>query len=117
MKEITVNICTYDNKTPSYSTVDYLLNGVSVYLDTTYNQATGLTLRQEEHFVTKNVSQYRDPRIEFECNLKGDLNIKPWSLLTDKTLNGRSYIIDKMSIDYRSNSIQMTIIEKTNQYN
>ena len=117
MKEIKFKICTYDNKTPSYSTVDYLLNGVSVYLDTTYNQATGMTLRQEEHFVTKNVSQYRDPRIEFECNLKGDLNIKPWSLLTDKTLNGRSYIIDKMSIDYRLNSIQMTIIEKTNQYN
>ena len=47
----------------------------------------------------------------------GDLNIKPWSLLTDKTLNGRYYIVDKMDIDYRSNSIKMTIIEKTNQYN
>lgn len=117
MKEVKFKICTYDNKTPSYSTVDYLLNGVPTYLDTTYNQATGLTLRQEEHFVTKNVSQYRDPRIEFECNLKGNLNIKPWSLLTDKTLNGRYYIVDKMHIDYRSNSIKLTIIEKTNQYN
>lgn len=56
MDEIKFKVCTYDNKTPSYSTVDYLNGSSSVYLDTTYNQATRMTLRQEEHFVVKNVS-------------------------------------------------------------
>lgn len=116
MKEIKFKICTYDNKTPSYSTVDYLNGSSSVYLETTYNQATKMTLRQEEHFVTKNVSQYQKPRIIFECNLKNNLNIKPWSLLTDKTLSGKYFIIDTMKIDYRENMAKLQIIEKTNDY-
>ncbi|MDE6207572.1 MAG: hypothetical protein K2M55_07165 [Muribaculaceae bacterium] len=41
MEEIKFKICTFDNKTPSYSTVDYLDNaGKSQYLDNTYNLAT-----------------------------------------------------------------------------
>lgn len=116
MKEIKFKVCTYDNKTPSYSTVDYLNGTSSKYLEETYNQATGMTLRQEEHFVVKNVSQYQKPRIIFQCNLKNSLNIKPWSLLTDKTLSGKYFIIDTMEIDYRDNLVKLDIIEKTNDY-
>ena len=116
MDEIKFKVCTYDNKTPSYSTVDYLNGSSSVYLDTTYNQATRMTLRQEEHFIVKNVSQYQQPRIIFECNLKNSLNIKPWTLLTDKTLSGKYFIVDTMEIDYRQNKVTAQIIEKTNDY-
>lgn len=117
MDEINFKICTFDNKTPSYSTVDYLVGTASNYLDKTYNQSTKMNLRQEEHFVVKNVSQYQNPRIIFECNLKNNLNIKPWTLLTDKTLSGKYFIVDTMNIDYRFNKVEMRIIEKTNDYN
>jgi hypothetical protein len=56
MDEIKFKICTYDAKTPSYSTVDYLVGSTSNYLDRTYNQSTRLSLRQEQHFIIKNVS-------------------------------------------------------------
>ena len=116
MDEIKFKICTYDNKTPSYSTVDYLVNGTSIFLDTTYNQATRFTLRQEQHFVVKCVSQYQKPRIQFECNLKNNLGLKPYSLLTDKTLTNYKFIIDTMDIDYKYNQVKLNIIEKTDIY-
>ena len=39
MDEIKFKICTFDNKKPTYSSVDYLSNGKSMYLSTTYNKA------------------------------------------------------------------------------
>ena len=117
MDEIKFKICTFDNKTPSYSTVDYLVNGTSTYLDKTYNQSTGLSLRQEQHFIVKNVAQYQYPRILLELNLKNSLNIQSWSLLTYNMFNGKSFIIDTMNIDYKYNKVNMSIIEKTNNYN
>jgi hypothetical protein len=39
MDEIKFKICTFDNKKPTYSSVDYLNNGKSVYLTSTYNKA------------------------------------------------------------------------------
>lgn len=117
MEDISFKICTYDNKTPSYSTVDYLSNGKSVYLDTTYNESTKMDLRMEEHFVVRNVSQYQEPRVLFSVNLKNNLGLKPWSLLTDKTISGKYFIVDTMNIDYRYNKIEINMIEKTNKYN
>lgn len=117
MDEIKFKICTYDAKTPSYSTVDYLVGSTSNYLDRTYNQSTRLSLRQEQHFIIKNVSQYEEPRILFECNLKNSLNIKPWTLLTDKTLNGKHFIVDTIEIDYKMNQMALNLIEKANTYN
>lgn len=116
MEEISFKICTFDNKTPSYSVVDYLSNGKSVYLDKTYNQATKLSLRQEEHFVVRNVSQYQEPRVLLEINLKNDLNIKPWSLLTYDIIGNKSFIVDIMNIDYKFNKVNMNILEKNNDY-
>lgn len=115
MSEVKFKICTFDNKTASHSTT-VLSDADSTYLDKTYNQATKMTLRQEEHFVVRHVSQYQQPRIIFECNLKNNLNIKPWSLLTDKTINNKYFIVDTMAIDYRHNQLKLQIIEKTNQY-
>lgn len=115
--EIKCKICTFDDKTPSFSTVDYLdSNGKSQYVDQLYNQATDISLRAEEHIILKNVSQYQEPRISYQANLKNDLNLKPYCLLTDKTLTNRSFIIDVINRDYRYNSTQITMVEKTNNY-
>lgn len=116
MKEIKFKICTYDNKTPSYSTVDYLVNGTSQYLDTTYNQSTNMSLRQEQHFVIKNVSQYEKARVEYECNIKNSIGLKPYSLITDKTLTNYKFIINTMDVDYKYNKINLKITEKNNIY-
>lgn len=117
MDEIKFKICSYDNKTPSYSTVDYLdTSGKSQYLDETYNLATGQHLRQEHHLVYKLVNQYQDPRVVFEANLKNSLNIRPWTVLTDLTLSGRKFIPQMIEKDYRQNTATVELIEKTDKY-
>lgn len=117
MEDISFKICTFDNKTPSFYTVDYDVNGNSTYLDTTYSIPTKNTLRQEEHFILKNVSQYQEPRIVLNLNLKQSLNIKPWAMLTYSNFSDKYFIIDTMNIDYKYNKVDMGIIEKTNKYN
>lgn len=117
MEEIKFKICTFDNKTPSYSTVDYLdSTGKSQYLDNTYNLATRKTLRQEHHLVYKLVNQYTEPRAILEFNLKRELGIKPYTILTNKTISGRKYIVQTISNDYRFGISQVEIIEKTDNY-
>jgi len=117
MDEIKFKICTFDNKTSSYSTVDYLDNsGKSQYLDLTYNQATGKSLRQEHHLVYKLANQYSEPRAILEFNLKSSLDIKPYSVLTNKTISGRKYIVQTISNDYRYGVSTVELIEKTDKY-
>lgn len=117
MDEIKFKICTFDNKTPSYSTVDYLDNsGTSQYLDNTYNLATRQTLRQEHHLVYKLVNQYTEPRAILEFNLKRQLNLKPYTILTNKTISGKKFIIQTINNDYRFGTSVVEIIEKTDNY-
>lgn len=115
--EESFKICTFDEKTPSYSTVDYLdQSGNSQYLDKTYNLATNQSLRQEEHYITRFVSQYEEPRIEFECNLKNDISFKPYSVLESNQFSGKKFIIDSYTTDYRFNKTTLKIVEKNNKY-
>lgn len=116
-EEIKCKICTFDNKTPSYSTTDYLdEEGKSQYIDKLFNQATNISLRPEEHIIYKIISQYQEPRVIFTANLKNSIGLKPYSLLTDKTLSGRSFIIDTIQRDYKYNKAEVSMIEKTNKY-
>lgn len=115
-EDIECKICTFDNKTPSYSTVDYLDGETSRYLDKVYSQATGLPLRCEEHIIFKTVNQYQEPRVVFSCNLKDSLNIKPYCLLTDTTLSGKKFIVDTVQKNLRWNRSEFRLIEKSNTY-
>lgn len=116
-EDVKMKICTYDNKTETYSTPDYLVNGKSQYIENLYNLATGLNLRQEEHLILKTVNQYQEPRVIYEANLKNDIGFLPYTILTDKTLSGRQFIIDTIQRDYRYNKATVRMIEKNKTYN
>ncbi len=49
-------------------------------------------------------------------NLKQNIDLKPYSLLTDKTLSGKSFVIDSMNVDYRFEKAEVKLIEKSNSY-
>lgn len=116
-EEISCKICTFDNKTPSYSTVDYLDDSnKSQYLDTLYNTVYNLALRPEEHIIYRRVNQAKEPRIIYNVNLKNSLDLKPYCLLTDNTLSGKSFVIDTVNIDYRYNKAEIKLVEKSNSY-
>ncbi|MCH5234948.1 MAG: hypothetical protein J1E16_06610 [Muribaculaceae bacterium] len=117
MDEITFNICTFDNKNQSYSVVDFLdTNNLSHFLDKTFNKANyngeGSSLRQEEHLIYKLVTQYTQPRLKFDCNLKLSTNPKLYGLFTDKTISDKTFIIEEYECDYKYNKINLKLIEK-----
>lgn len=115
--EVEFKICTFDNKNPSYSTVDYIdSTGKSQYLDKTYNLVTGQTLRQEENYILKFVSQYEEPRVIYEVNLKNSLDFKPYSLLEYNQLPGNKFVIDSYTTDYRYDKTTLKIVEKNKTY-
>ena len=125
MSDINFKICTYDNKKPSYSGVDYLdSNNNSVYLKYTYNKALngletsvttsnrdGHKMVQEEHLIFKLVNQYQEPRTVIKTTLK-NLGHKLYGTYTDKIIKNKTFIVSEMNIDYKQETAEMKLTEK-----
>ena len=125
MSDINFKICTYDNKKPSYSGVDYLdSNKNSVYLKYTYNKALnsletsvtasnrdGHKMVQEEHLIFKLVNQYQEPRTVIKTTLK-NLGHKLYGTYTDKIIRNKTFIVSEMNIDYKQETAEMKLTEK-----
>lgn len=125
MSDIKFKICTFDNKKPSYSGVDYLdSNKNSVYLKYTYNKAlnsleTGVTasnrdghkMVQEEHLIFKLVNQYQEPRTIIKTTLKNEGH-KLYGTFTDKIIKGKTFIVSEANVDYKQETVEMKLIEK-----
>lgn len=124
LSDINFKICTWDNKKPNYSAVAYKENSKMFYLDKTINSAlstyesntledsdTTNGLRQEEHLICRLVNQYSSPCKQLELTLKNQFY--PWGLYTDYTIgNATKFIVDKMNVNYKQNSTEITLIEK-----
>lgn len=117
MEEISFKICTFDNKNTSYSVVEYLKDdGKTAFVDQTYNKANhskeGTTMRQEEHLIFKLVSQYEEPKLKFNCNLKLDLAPRLYGTFTDKTITGKTFMVEGVEKDYKMSKATLNLIEK-----
>ena len=125
MSDINFKICTFDNKKPSYSGVDYLdSNKNSVYVKYTYNKALnsletsvtasnrdGHKMVQEEHLIFKLVNQYQEPRTVIKTTLK-NLGHKLYGTYTDKIIRNKTFIVSEMNIDYKQETAEMKLTEK-----
>ena len=125
MSDIKFKICTFDNKKPSYSGVDYLDSSKnSVYLKYTYNKALnaletsvtasnrdGHKMVQEEHLIFKLVNQYQEPRTIIKTTLK-NLGHKMYGTYTDKIIKNKTFIVSEMNIDYKQETAEMKLTEK-----
>lgn len=125
MSDIKFKICTFDNKKPSYSGVDYLDSSKnSVYLKYTYNKAlnsleTGVTasnrdghkMVQEEHLIFKLVNQYQEPRTVIKTTLK-NLGHKLYGTYTDKIIKDKTFIVSEANVDYKQETVEMKLTEK-----
>ena len=125
MSDIKFKICTFDNKKPSYSGVDYLDSSKnSVYLKYTYNKALnsletsvtasnrdGHKMVQEEHLIFKLVNQYQEPRTVIKATLK-NLGHKMYGTYTDKIIKGKTFIVSEMNINYKQETAEMKLTEK-----
>lgn len=125
MDEIKFDVCTYDNKKPSYNVVACELNGNRVYVDKTMHDSlsareigtemhdgtisTDGALRQEEHLLWRCVNQYTQPSTILEVALKEDLPL--YYVIEESNLN-HNYVIDSVEKDYRFNTYRYKLIEK-----
>lgn len=125
MSDIKFKICTFDNKKPSYSGVDYLDSSKnSVYLKYTYNKALnsletsvtasnrdGHKMVQEEHLIFKLVNQYQEPRTVIKATLKNEGH-KMYGTYTDKIIKNKTFIVSEMNINYKQETAEMKLTEK-----
>lgn len=110
-KEIDLKICTWDNKDPNYSCVGYKRNtDYFTFLSEIYNKGTKQTLIPEEQIIYRMVNQYKVPNVVLELSLKNEIPI--YSVLTDKFLPNRKFIVDSYTIDWEMNRTDIKIIEK-----
>lgn len=126
LKKIEFKINTWDDKAPNYSCVGVNNNGTYSFLDKTYNVAlndgesswydwtntSNGMMRQEEHMIYRICNQYTNPAITMNISLKYNNLFKPYSIVTDKYLSGKSFIVNEMDFDYYAGKVETKIIEK-----
>ncbi len=124
LDEITFNVCTYDNKTPTLNAVAWY-NGTNYYwLDTVYNTAispgeVGIQrydgtisdgqMRAEEHLIYRIVNQYSEPAKVLTLTLHDP--IQPYSLIRESNLD-IDCIVDSVDVDYQKHTYTYKIIQK-----
>lgn len=127
MDEVTMTVCTWDNKKPNFSAVAYTDAQDSAqmhFVDTTYNTAlsadeVGSTrhdgtisdgnMRQEEHLVYRLTNQYSEPAKVLNVTLHDA--VAPHQMVYEGNLDA-SFIVDKMDVDYRNQRYKYKLIEK-----
>ena len=117
---IELDVTTWDNKQPNYSSVIYSekleLAGNNIHgkdlgrIRHFYNKATGEILRAEEHIINNNVIQYSSPTVSLNLNLH--IKPLPFSLFTYHFFNDRIFIVDGCELDYGNNSYNINLTEK-----
>ena len=123
MDEIKCKICTNDGKKPNFSSVGYTVNSDYHFLNTIYNsaltsngvinykgQSNSGNLRPEEWIIYRLTNQYSEPKTRL--NLSLNKRYKPYSLMTDKWLPGKKFIVDSQSTDFAMATTTITLVEK-----
>ena len=108
--EVEFKICTNDNKAPNYSSVAYKTNSDFHFLNQCYNQAFSINDVQERHYINRLCNQYKTPKIRL--NLQLENVVLPYSIVTDKWLGTKKFIVDSQSIDYYNDLTNITLVEK-----
>lgn len=127
MDEVTMTVCTWDNKKPNFSAVAYTDAQDSAqmhFVDTTYNTAlsadeVGSTrhdgtisdgnMRQEEHLVYRLTNQYSEPAKVLNVCLHDA--VSPAQMVSESNL-ATSFIVDKVDVDYKQQKYTYKLIEK-----
>lgn len=110
LDEVEFKICTFDNKNPNFSSVAYKSNNKYQFLHNTFNQAFNANKVQEEHYINRLCNQYSQPKIRL--NLKLENKILPYTVITDKWLGQKKFIVSTQNVDYYNDLTNITIVEK-----
>jgi hypothetical protein len=106
-------INTWDNKAPTYSVVMLTNGSTTSYLDEVKSLASGETHRLEEHIIYDYVTQYSQPAIQLDLNIKE--RIKPYTVVSVPFLDkDKKFIVDSYTRDYWACNNSVKLVEKWN---
>lgn len=126
--EISMKICSWDNKQANYSNTFWYhkspknITGGSLtgiiggydYKRVNYihNKYTGQGGKPEELALHNYCRQYNSGVAKLELSLLNSLGLSPYSTLTYHFLQGKTFVVDGMSIDYAYDTVRLTLIER-----
>ncbi|MBQ5864155.1 MAG: hypothetical protein IIW66_02025 [Bacteroidales bacterium] len=106
-------INTWDNKAPTYSVVMLTNGSTTSYLDEVKSLASGETHRFEEHIIYDYVTQYSQPAIQLDLNIKE--RVKPYTVVSVPFLGSdKKFIVDSYTRDYWACNNSIKLVEKWN---
>ena len=109
----TFKICTWDNKSPNYSSPSYLLgNGNYTFLMNVYSKGAQKVRTPEYLWIDRHLEQYKEPTLVLDLTLKNNI-IEPFKLFYESYLGyEKKFIVDTQSIDWRHNSNSVRLVQK-----
>lgn len=108
LDEITMKISSYNNDCASYGKV---LLGDNYLTNNLYSFILDKEIRLEEQLLNRIIKQYQATKISLTQIIKNDDRITPLTLMTDKHMSGKKFIIVGGEIDYCADSFECKMIE------
>lgn len=111
LDEVEFGISSYNEDGATYSKA--LLNG-SFLTDNLYSSIENRLVRPEESFIRRVINRYRETKIKLTQVIKNDGSIHPFTVLYDKSMVNKRFMVLSGVWDYEQNNIQLTMIENGN---
>lgn len=82
-----------------------------------YDKALGYYLRPEQLIISRLCTQYSNPTLTIDCNLKNDLGLMPYSKVTyNSQFPDVMFTVDEMEYDLQLNRCSIKILNKKIEY-
>lgn len=111
LDEVEFGISSYNEDGATYSKA--LLNG-GFLTDNLYSSIENRLVRPEESFIRRVINRYRETKIKLTQVIKNDGSIHPFTVLYDKSMVNKRFMVLSGVWDYEQNNIQLTMIENGN---
>lgn len=108
LDEVEFGISSYNEDGATYSKA--LLNG-SFLTDNLYSSIENRLVRPEESFIRRVINRYRETKIKLTQVIKNDGSIHPFTVLYDKSMVNKRFMVLSGVWDYEQNNIQLSMIE------
>lgn len=113
LDEIEFGIGSYNEDGATYSKA--LLNG-SFLTDNLYSAIEEKPVRPEEALIRRIISRYQATKIKLTQNIKNSELIHPFTVLSDKSMVNKKFMMLSGEWDYEQNRLQLMMVENGERY-
>lgn len=106
--EVIFDLGSYNKDGATYSKV--LINDVFLQ-NQIYNAITEASIRPEELMIRRIVNRYKVTKIKLTEAIRNEVNLSPMSILTDRSMTGKRFILQGYEIDFEQNRLTVQMQE------